>query len=208
MLQVLTVVIMAALGYAFLVEGLFSASLMCLNVIVAGLIAFNFWEPMANLMDPTLAGYEDALCLVLLFCVTLGAMRALTNVMVATEVEYPAAVQRGGGALFGVLTGYLVSGFLVCMMQTLPFHRSFSGFDARYEPDSVRRFLPPDRIWLAMMHHAGMGPFSRDQPTFDEHGSFTLRYLRHRRYDDKHETMPNQGDFEPPMYPTAPKPSE
>jgi len=210
MLQFFTVVIMLALGYAYLVEGMFTACLMCLNVIGAGLIAFNFWEPLANLMDPLLGGYEDALCLVLLFCVSLGALRTLTNLAVATEVEYPPAIQRGGGALFGLLTGYLVTGFLVCVMQTLPFHQNFMYFDAKYEPDTVRRFLPSDRVWLAMMHHAGQGPFRRGEetPTFDEHGSFGLRYERHRRYDDDHETMPNAGDFDKDQYHTAPKTTE
>jgi hypothetical protein len=208
MLQFLTVLIMLALGYAYLVEGMFTACLMCLNVIGAGLIAFNFWEPLANLMDPALGGYEDALCMVVLFCIALGGLRTLTNLLVATEVEYPTAIQRGGGALFGLVTGYLVSGFLVCMMQTLPFHQNFMYFDAKYEPDAFRRFLPADRVWLAMMHHASAGPFSRGEPTFDEHGSYELRYQRYRRYNDDHETMPNQGDFDPGQYPTTPKSTE
>jgi hypothetical protein len=231
MLQAFTILIMLILGYAYLVEGLFTACLMCLNVIGAGLIAFNFWEPLANLMDPTLGGYEDALSLVFLFCVALGGLRTLTNLMVATEVDFPVAIQRGGGAFFGLLTGYLVSGFLVCVMQTLPFHQNFSYFDtkyvesfggqqpssssnapnaspstAKYEPDTFRRFLPSDRVWLAMMHHAGAGPFSRGGPTFDEHGTFELRYLRLRRFDDDHQTMPNTGDFNADQYPTVPAP--
>jgi hypothetical protein len=209
MLQFFTVVIMLALGYAYLVEGLFTACLMCINVIGAGLIAFNFWEPLANLMDPALRGFEDALCLVLLFCVSLGALRTLTNLAVATEVEFPIAVQRGGGALFGALTGYLVTGFIVCVMQTLPFHQNFSYFDAKYEKDDVvRRFLPSDRVWLAMMHHAGLSSLRRGETTFDEHGSYEQRYQRHRRYDDDHETTPNSGDFDASQYPAKPKTTE
>jgi hypothetical protein len=209
MLQFCTVVIMLALGYAYLVEGLFTACLMCINVIGAGLIAFNFWEPLANLLDPALGGYEDSLCMVLLFCVTLGGLRTLTNLAVATEVDFPIALQRGGGALFGLLTGYLVTGFIVCVMQTLPFHQHFSYFDAKYErDDTVRRFLPADRLWLAMMHHASEKPFGRGGPAFDEHGSFGIRYQRHRRYDDDHETLPNVGDFDASQYPATPKSTE
>jgi hypothetical protein len=210
MLAVLTVIIMAAVGYAYLVEGLFTAFVMFCNVIVAGLIAFNFWEPVANLLDPALKGYEDALCLVIIFSLALGALRTITNNLARTEVEFPAVLQRGGGALFGLATGYLVSGFLVCVMQTLPMHQEFMGFEAKYVSDpGVRRFLPPDLVWLAMMNRAGTASLAGAGPTFDELGSFELRYARYRRYsDDDKYPMTHQGEFDsPPLTaPSAPGP--
>src|SRR6516165_2544827 len=117
MLQFLTLIIMAAIGYAYLREGLFTAFVMCCNVMLAGLVAFNFWEPLADLLDPTFApsvlhGFEDAVCLILLFSVTLGRLRSVTNLLSRTPVRFAAGLQQGGGAGFGLLTGYLGTGFL------------------------------------------------------------------------------------------------
>jgi len=210
---------MFAVAYAYLREGMFTACAMCINVFAAGLIAFNFWEPLADLLDPTLsetflAGYEDALCLVILFCLTLGLLRLATNNMAHKEIEYPPAVLRGGAAAFGMVTGYLVSGFLVCVLQTLPWHQNFMGFQYDYPKDSptpaVRKVLPPDRVWLALMHRAGAYAFANNQVegaddqqspyerylTFDRDCNFELRYGRYRRYDDKGNTRPYLGETE------------
>jgi colicin V production protein len=210
MLGFLTIVIMLVLAWVYWLEGLFTACVMCWNVLLAGLIAFNFWEPLANLMDPTLGGYEDALCLVVIFCLVLGALKALTNQLAHTEIEFVPQLQRPGAALAGLLTGYLVSGFLVCVLQTLPYHEHFLGFDARCEPDNqpVRRLLPPDRVWLALMHREGAAAFSTGGPTFDPDGSFELRFARYRRYQDNGESLPYDGAFDPALpLPAAPSPS-
>src|SRR5262249_6443625 len=209
MLEFFTVVIMGILAYAYLVEGLFTACVMCVNVIVAGLIAFNFWEPLANVLEPIFGGYgyEDFLCLILLFSVTLGAMRTITGLLCPTEVAFPPQLQRPGGALFGLLTGYLVSGFLACALQTLPWHQKFMYFEAKADSSqTIRSFLPPDRVWLAAMHRVGAGPLSRGGPTFDEKGTFSLRYFRHRRHSDTSDRLPHRGEFDPspPSAPAAP----
>ena len=51
-LALLTIVLMVAVGYAYLREGLLTAFTMFCNVFLAGLIAFNFWEPVASLIEP------------------------------------------------------------------------------------------------------------------------------------------------------------
>lgn len=199
MLILLTIVIMGILGYAYFVEGLSTAFVMCCNVIGAGLVAFNFWEPLADQLD--LGGYEDALCLVAIFTLTLGVLRTVTNQIANTEIEFASQIQRLGGALFGLITGYLVSGFLVCVMQTLPWHENFMLYDPKPESGkAISKVLPPDRVWLAMMHRAGEGGFSGGDGTFDPHGSFIFRYARYRRYNDQRDPMPYRGEFDPGLY--------
>src|SRR5947209_13108531 len=115
MLGFCTIVIMLAIGYAYLTEGMFTGFLMCVNVLIAGLVAFNFWEPLAAAMASGfqggfLAGYEDMLALAVLFCGTLGALRTLTNNLTNTRIEFHEALQAAGGAFFGMLTGYLTAG--------------------------------------------------------------------------------------------------
>src|SRR5436305_11998949 len=120
-----TLILMFITAYAFMVEGVFGAFCMFVNVIVAGLVAFNFWEPLASYLEPNffatvLQGYEDALCLTAVFWLTLVLLRVATTQFAPLELEVHPTAQRAGGALFGMLAGYLVSGFLLCVFQTLP----------------------------------------------------------------------------------------
>lgn len=220
LIGLLSVLVILAVGYAYLREGIFTAFVMCCNTLLAGLVAFNFWEPLADMLDPILtgtflAGYEDAFCLVFLFSLTLGLLRLACNSLAPTEMVYPALIHRSGGFVFGLLTGYLATGFLVCVLQTLPWHENFMYFDGNYDPTApgaaARRILPPDRVWLALMHRAGVYPFSYQldptydgatQPpadrflTFDKYGTFSIRYLRYRRYPEGREPIPYLGELD------------
>ena len=218
LLGFITVVIMLSVAYAYLREGLFTACTMAVNVFLAGLVAFNFWEPLASTLDPMLAGtflhgYEDAFCLSALFSLVLGLLRTLTNNLAGSRVEYQGWLQSGGAILFGLITGYLASGFLVCMLQTLPWHENFMFFEPKYEtgPEHLfRHVLPPDRVWLGLMHRAGAYAFSNHADpkqaasalyydryiTFDKYGNFELRYARYRRYGDNRGPMPYLGEFD------------
>jgi hypothetical protein len=219
MLEILTVLIMLLLAFFYAREGLFTAFTMALNVFVAGLVAFNFWEPIANRLEPAftgifLEGYEDALCLAVLFCLTLGILRLVTNNLANRVIEFPALGDQVGGAAFGLVTGYLIAGFFICMLQMLPWHESFLGFEWKGQGSSpVRRFLPPDHMWLALMRHAGAYPLAnqedddRDRPgreggpyddsiTFDQTGTFEIRYERYRRYGDRRDKLPYNGELD------------
>jgi hypothetical protein len=196
MLAFLTVVLMAGVACAFWRQGLLAAVAMCVNVFLAGLVAFNFWEPLADLLEPrlagtVLAGYEDGLCLVGLFCLTLGLLRLATYVLVPRPPAYPPALQRGGAVAFGLATGYLVAGFLLCVLQTLPWEEHFLFFDDPADPGTaVRQVLPPDRAWLALMCRAGGDPAPRWLETFES------RYARYRRHPPGGEPQPYRGELD------------
>jgi hypothetical protein len=200
MLAVITILFVLAVGYAFFSQGLLTAFAMFVNVFVSGLVAFNFWEPLATELGDHLggtvaAGYEDWISLMSIFCITLVALRFLTNAIAKIEPELPALVQQIGAILFGMLTGYLTAGFLVCAMQTLPIPEDFMGFSARVDPaGGVRRYLPPDRVWLAVMRRASAGSLSSDGDGFDPTGYFELGYLRHRRYGANRDPQPYHGE--------------
>jgi hypothetical protein len=220
MLIPFTVFMMLAAGYVYFKEGLLTSLAMFCNVFIAGIVAFNFFEPLANLLEPALAGsflagFEDALSLVVLFCLTLGIMRLVTNNLANTMVDYHQLAQQGASTVLGLLIGYLVAGFLICVMQTLPMHEKFMSFDWHYsESDTmVRQFFPPDRVWLSLMRRAGAYPLSNeDDPdvkisedkkteydryiTFDKYATFELRYARYRRHGDNRDPMKYRGEFD------------
>jgi hypothetical protein len=119
-------------------------------------------------------------------------------------MDYNPVFTQFGGAFVGLIVGYLVSGFLICVLQTLPWHENFLDFEPRRRDEHQwRRYLPPDRVWLALMRHAGASPFSNralPEPesdslydtydTFDRDGAFEVNYLRHRRYNDNRPPVP------------------
>jgi hypothetical protein len=214
MLLVFSVLIILAVGYAQYRNGLSSSIAMLVSVVLAGLVAFNYWEPAADAVEPilqgsALAGCEDLIVLVGIFSVALCLLRVVIFTYIAPDmIEQHGYVQLFGAGGVGFVTGYLVAGFLVCAMETLPLDERFLDFEPRGPTEMPwRRMLPPDRVWLALMHHAGSYPLNSeivdpDAPvadrfkTFDRHGTFELRYLRYRRNNAGKEPRPYLGEFE------------
>jgi hypothetical protein len=198
-----------AVGYASIMEGLFTAFMMCVNVIVSSILTCTLWEPLANEMEPGLAGtffagYEDMMAMILVFAVSLALLRTISNNLVNTQLEYDETLQRGGAAIFGMISGYLTAGFFVCALQTLPWDQNFLGFEAKYEREQsfIRSYLPPDRLWLALMHYGSDNGFANSEDEgFDEGGTFELRYARHRRHANGQQPVPYRGEFDADLHP-------
>jgi hypothetical protein len=217
MLTTFTIILMLIIAYAYFNEQALTAFSMFVNVCLAGVLTINFWEPLANLLEPALAGtfaagFEDFLVMVVLFAFSLGMLRLAANAASPVRIDYPAAVGQGGGVFFGLLTGYVLAGFMVVALETLPWHENFMYFEPRTENETgLRTFFPPDRAFLAMMRRAGAYALSGRTPaeeveepesnydryeTFDRDATYELRYLRFRRYNDSRDKLPYQGEFD------------
>ena len=212
MLPYLVLGVIVAVAYSQIREGLFTAFTMLINVILAGVISFMFWEPLADHLEPYFQdkffeGTEDLVALILTFAVSLIALRYVTNTLAKDIIEFPGNFQLCGG-IVGLLTGYLVAGFLVVALETMPWHENFLDFQPRSDKENpLRSIFPPDRVWLAMMRHAGAYPFANQERdpsaanrydrfrTFDRAGSFELRYFRYRRWGDQRPPVPYRGEF-------------
>jgi Colicin V production protein len=206
----LTILIMLGLAYVFMVQGMATAFAMFCNVFLAGLIAFNFWEPLADVLEPVLsksffAGFEDAICLTALFSIAFALLRLATNTLSGAVIEFHPIAQSAGGAFIGLVTGFFLAGFLVTVLQTLPWHQSFWGYEPNWQTNrsGLDDLFPPDRVWLALMHRAGENGFGRSgHSTFDPEATFVLRYTRFRRYDDRREVLPYNGEFDRELHPS------
>lgn len=208
-----TFLIMLATAWAQYRNGLSSSFAMLFMVIASGLVAFNFFEPMADGMESSfqqnaLAGCEDFLALIILFSLTLGLLRWATNYLAPEMIEQHGTVQLFGGAAVGFVTGYFIAGFLLCAMQTLPLDERFLDFEPRVVGEKPYRSLyPSDRVWIALMRHAGSTPLAWKEnahaelpqdryETFDRAGTFELRYLRYRRGSETRAPLKYQGEFD------------
>src|SRR5258708_5386830 len=123
MVLVFSILIILMIGYAQCREGLFAALALCVNVFLAGVLTFHFWEPLADQLDNLfvgggLSGFEDTFVLTFLFVSFLSVLRLATARWAPGPAQFAGYVQQIGGGLFGLLAGYLVAGFWVCVMQT------------------------------------------------------------------------------------------
>lgn len=216
MLYIFTFIVIAGVAFSQYRNGMFTSLTMLFQVLIAGFVAFGFWEPAADMIDELwqeskMSGYEDCIALTLLFVVTVAALRLVTNrVLNKQMLDYYSIAQQIGGPAIGAITGYLLSGFLLCVFQTLPIDENFFGFAPRKTDEpALRSVFPADRVWLGMMRHAGAFPLSgaEERPeaeaiidrtmTFDRDGTFELRYLRYRRYSQNRPVpMVYQGEFD------------
>ena len=206
MLLVATVLIVLAVGYSQYSNGLFSSVAMLLKVVLSGMVAFNYCDPIADALDPILgqgqlAGCEDFLVLTSLFSLSLLVLRITTNYLAPDMITEHGYLQFVGASCVGFITGYLVAGFLVCAIQTLPLDERFLDYEPRSASESpLRTLIPPDRVWLSLMRHASAVPLAPastdDSKTFDQHATFELRFLRYRRGFEGKGPMPYQGEFD------------
>jgi hypothetical protein len=213
MLLFATIVIMLAAAWAQYRNGLFTSVALLMMVLVSGLVAFGFWEPLADLLDiagqqnlKAMAGTEDMVVLVVLFCVTFGLLRLAYTYLAPEMLDANGKLQHLGAAALGLVIGYFVAGFLICALETLPLDQNFLDFEPRTagEP-GWRSVFPPDRVWLSLMRQASGGSFrwkeDRTDPdggpvVFDREGTFELRYLRYRRTTEARSAMPYFGEFD------------
>ena len=103
LLMIGALLIMLGTAYAQYRNGLFSSFAMLIMVLISGLVAFGFFEPIADALDPvfqnnSLSGCEDMVVLVLLFAVTLFLLRLATTYLNPEMIDEHGKLQHIGGA--------------------------------------------------------------------------------------------------------------
>ncbi|MFQ3649933.1 MAG: CvpA family protein, partial [Gemmataceae bacterium] len=192
---VLTLLVIGAVAFAMLNEGLLAAICSVFNVLLAGLVAFGLYEPMAEALGDLLRGtafekMEDAVSLAILFAASYAGLRFATEALARQELDLPARFQQVASGGVGAVAGYLLSGFLVVMVSTLPLSERFLGYEPTLEnlESPLRRYVPADRVWLGLMHHLGHPAIlgsGGEGSTFDPEGTFVLRYAKKRRLPEQ-----------------------
>jgi hypothetical protein len=141
--------IVAIVTWCVASEGAWGAGLTFLCVVFSGLLAMNFFEPVAELFGPRgsmLWDYADVVSLLGLFalCVFLG--RLATDAISPTEIEYDARIYNVARWLFALATGYTTMAIVLTALHTAPLPRSFLGFSP--ERKNLFDMAAPDRQWL------------------------------------------------------------
>jgi hypothetical protein len=171
---------------------LWSNTISLINVITAGLIAMNYFAPLADFFDkqwPQGTYVWDFFSIWLIFIISVSILRAATDYMSRVKVRLFPPVDRFGGMLMACWVSWIVMGFATMTLHTAPLARNF--LDGSFQKTPTSRnffgFLAPDHVWLGWVHRESMGPLCRlrDVVPFDARGDFILRYGERREAFDQ-----------------------
>ncbi len=161
----LIVLVFGLVAYLVASEGIWTAVMMTIVVILSGLVAFNFFEPAAELLQNNgLAGYAfqlDFVMLVGIFAACVGLLRLALFQLSPDEVETPEAFGEMGRWAVGGLCGWITTCFLLAALHTAPMPREFIGFAP--ERKNLLNVIAPDRQWLGFVQYCSNAGFGRRQ---------------------------------------------
>ncbi len=199
--DMLLIALVLGLAYALASEGLWGAALMFFNAVFAGMIAFNFYEPLAALLDKTGInwGFSDTLCLLGLFCVSMVILRLTTETLAPAMVRFPMPVYHAGRWVFAVAGAAVAISILLLGFECAPVHKKlFKAYEYNSSPPFHWGF---DHNWLGFFQHATGGPFAqygsgRPDPLlnygqglpihlFDPDGKWLIDHQNARPYGDE-----------------------
>jgi hypothetical protein len=174
------------------------------SVLLAGLLAMNYFEPVAKALegfDRSSASWSqrsDFLALVGLFALFVFLLRLMTDRLAPTYMPVQSLAYEIGRWSLGLMTGYLTMAILLAALHTAPFPRWVTtqgvqefipGF--RAERRNFFNVAAPDRQWLGFVQYVSRRSLPRgrvfDGPRFpagdyeiDYWPSFPIRYASRR----------------------------
>ncbi len=188
--------LVAGMTYALMSEGLWGAALQFFNALFASLIAFNFYEPLAQMVVDNVsvaANYADSLSMMLLFIVSLLLLRLATESLAPSMVRFPTPVYHAGRFIFAVGGALITIAMVLLAYQASPVQKKMLGvMDYKYTPFYKERF---DRDFLAFFQYTtgytfarnGVGPggdseFPNKPILFDPKADWLLNHQAKRPY--------------------------
>lgn len=187
--------------YALSSEGLWGAALMFFNVLFSGLITFNFYEPLASLIDDIGLGwgFSDTLSLLSIFCISLVLFRVATESLAPTMVRFPMAIYHAGRLLFALATSLVTMSILILAFHTAPVHKKiFGAIDWQYRPPFG---IGLDHQWLGFFQYttgdifASYGSGTRDP--YREYGRSGTERVPVRVFDPRATWLLNHQEARP-----------
>ena len=118
-------VLAACVGFLFR-DGLWSNAIVLVNVVFAGLLAMNFYEPLANFMTyynddvHSYVAFFDFLALWVCFVLAASVFRAATDAVSKVRVRFLKIVDYWGGVVLSLCVGWVMVGFTLTSLHAAP----------------------------------------------------------------------------------------
>lgn len=161
-IDILLVGIVGIITWLLANEGPWTAVLAFFSVVFGGLIAMNFFEPLAEFLGnqgPALKYRADFLALMGLFSLFTFLLRLGLDNVAPTNIELPDIAYQAGRWLFAFATGYVTMAIVLTAMHTAPLPRNFLGF--KPERKNFLGVTSPDLQWLGFTQHVTEHIFAR-----------------------------------------------
>lgn len=198
MIDALLLAVVAGVTWCVAAHGAARAAMICMAVIFSGLLAMNFFEPLANLLQEMILSsgawpvYWDFISLTGLFALFVFGMRYAIERWCTSPIELPMPLSEVGRWGGGLATGYVTMAFLLTALHTAPLPREF--IDFKPERKNLFNIDAPDRRWLGFTQYVSEKSLRRgaaghifDGPRFkagdvrnDVWPSFPMRYAARR----------------------------
>lgn len=138
-------------------EGAWGAALSLLGVLFAGLLAMNYFEPLAETMQVALGlgvswnNRLDFVAMMLLFIGFIFAFRIGSEQIMPNFIHVHPLAHDGVRWVAAAATGYLTMAILLTSLHTAPLPRTFFGFTP--ERNNFLGMSAPDRQWLGFVQY-------------------------------------------------------
>ncbi len=197
-IDILLVAIFALVTWSVASEGAWGAGLISIATILSGLLAMNFFEPLARWLEMNISASPawgvrwDVIALVGLFALFVLLFRTGSDYLLPSYMNVHSLVHDAGRWSCAALTGYVTIAFLLTALHTAPLPRNFIGF--RAERKNLFGAVAPDRQWLGFTQYVTEKAFLKGngERIFDGHvesitgqtnttwPSFPIRYAARR----------------------------
>ena len=157
MIDILCLAVVAGVTYMVASDGPWGAAITLISVLFAGLLAMNFFEPVANYLQTNVIGsFEwqsrwDVIALLGLFSLFVTLFKMMGETLLPTYAEVNTLLYEGGRWGFGLFSGYVVMAILLTALHVAPLPREFAGFTP--ERNNFFEVTAPDRQWLAFTQY-------------------------------------------------------
>ncbi len=174
-IDLIIVGLVLGMTWALTSEGLWGSALMFFNVLFGAMVALNFYEPLAKLIDSTGIpwGFSDTLCMMLLFSITVLILRMTTETLAPAQVRFPMPVYHLGRLVFGLGGAVITIAIVILAFHCAPVHKKIFNVVAY---DSKPPFgLGLDHQMLGLFQHETGAVFTNYSPNgerdpFGEYG--------------------------------------
>lgn len=193
MVNLLLLVVFAAVTLMLTREGLWSSLVMLLNVLVAASMATAWHGRLAAAAEaylPSFVSLLDFLSIWAIFCVVLLVLRETTDRVSHTRVKFLKQVEMFGAPVAAAAVGWVMMAFTAASLHTAALPRDV----VQPTPEARMLFgLSPDRKWLSWVRNASRsGPFAVAGRPFDKDAEFIVRHAHRRLRLEPSETLRNR----------------
>jgi hypothetical protein len=142
MLEIVAILIMALAAFLHYRAGIWGAVLTVFAVLVAGAAAFGFFLPASAAVGGAGFGamrfWGDALMFLAIFLGAFVVLRLATEQLLKNAMSFFPLINTIGGAVIGLLAGYLAAGIFTVFVQMLPLPPEVLGYEP-YKLGSIQR---------------------------------------------------------------------